>query len=77
MSEIKGLVLLVGDDDVRLQRAKADFQSAGRDCLAASDLQAVTALCTDPLNQPVVLFSENIALTGDAPSNQTHLLRPF
>ena len=75
MSEIKGLVLLVGDDDVRLQRAKADFQSVGRDCLAAPDLQAIAALCSDPLNQPVVLFSENIVLTGSAPTNQTDLLR--
>ena len=75
MSEIKGLVLLVGDDDVRLQRAKADFQSVGRDCLAAPDLQAIAALCSDPLNQPVVLFSENIVLTGSAPKNQTDLLR--
>ncbi|MDA9095658.1 serine/threonine-protein phosphatase [Porticoccaceae bacterium] len=75
MSEIKGLVLLIGDDDVRLQRAKADFQSVGRDCLAAPDLQAIAALCSDPLNQPVVLFSENIVLTGSAPTNQTDLLR--
>ena len=75
MSEIKGLVLLVGDDDVRLQRAKADFQSVGRDCLAAPDLQGIAALCSDPLNQPVVLFSENIVLTGSAPTNQTDLLR--
>ena len=75
MSEIKGLVLLVGDDDVRLQRAKADFQSVGRDCLAAPDLQAIAGLCSDPLNQPVVLFSENIVLTGSAPTNQTDLLR--
>ena len=75
MSEIKGLVLLVGDDDVRLQRAKADFQSVGRDCLAAPDLQAIAALCSDPLNQPVVLFSANIVLTGSAPTNQTDLLR--
>ena len=75
MSEIKGLVLLIGDDDVRLQRAKADFQTVGRDCLAAPDLQAIAALCSDPLNQPVVLFSENIVLTGSAPTNQTDLLR--
>ncbi len=59
MSETEGLVLLVGDNDVRLQTAKADFQNIGRGSLAAPDIQAIAAACTDPLNQPIVLFSEN------------------
>ena len=64
MSEPKGLVLLIGDNDVRLQTAKADFHSAGRDCLAAQDMQSIATVCTDPLNQPIVLFSENTAVSS-------------
>ena len=63
MSEPKGLVLLIGDIDVRLQTAKADFHSAGRECLAAQDIQSIAIVCTDPLNQPIVLFSENTVVS--------------
>ena len=63
MSEPKGLVLLIGDNDVRLQTAKADFHSAGRECLAAQDIQSIAIVCTDPLNQPIVLFSENTVVS--------------
>lgn len=72
MSEPKGLVLLIGDNDVRLQTAKADFHSAGRDCLAAQDIQSIAIVCTDPLNQPIVLFSENTAVSTP---EQSELLR--
>jgi sigma-B regulation protein RsbU (phosphoserine phosphatase) len=64
MSETKGLVLLVGDNDVRLQTVKADFHRAGRACVAAQNIQDIAAACTDPLNQPVVLFSENISVAN-------------
>jgi sigma-B regulation protein RsbU (phosphoserine phosphatase) len=64
MSETKGLVLLVGDNDVRLQTVKADFHIAGRACVAAQNIQDIAAACTDPLNQPVVLFSENISVAN-------------
>lgn len=72
MSETKGLVLLIGDNDVRLQTVKADFHGAGRDCVAAQDIQAIPNVCTDPLNQPIVLLSENTAV---ATPEQTELLR--
>ena len=72
MSEPKGLVLLIGDNDVRLQTAKADFHSAGRECLAAQDIQSIAIVCTDPLNQPIVLFSEN---TPVSTPEQSELLR--
>jgi len=72
MSEPKGLVLLIGDNDVRLQTAKADFHSAGRECLAAQDIQSIAIVCTDPLNQPIVLFSKNTAVTTP---EQSELLR--
>ena len=72
MSEPKGLVLLIGDIDVRLQTAKADFHSAGRDCLAVQDIQSIAIVCTDPLNQPIVLFSENTAVSTP---EQSELLR--
>jgi len=72
MSEPKGLVLLIGDNDVRLQTAKADFHSAGRECLAAQDIQSIAIVCTDPLNQPIVLFSENTAVSTP---EQSELLR--
>ena len=72
MSEPKGLVLLIGDNDVRLQTAKADFHSAGRECLAAQDIQSIATVCTDPLNQPIVLFSENTAVSTP---EQSELLR--
>ena len=72
MSEPKGLVLLIGDNDVRLQTAKADFHSAGRECLAAQDIQSIAIVCTDPLNQPIVLFSKNTAVSTP---EQSELLR--
>ncbi len=72
MSETKGLVLLIGENDVRLQTAKADFHSAGRECLAAQDIQAIATVCTDPLTQPIVLFSENTAVSTP---EQSELLR--
>ena len=72
MSEPKGLILLVGDNDVRLKTAKADFHSAGRGCMAAQDIQAIATVCTDSLNQPIVLFSEN---TPVSTPEQSELLR--
>jgi serine phosphatase RsbU (regulator of sigma subunit) len=72
MSEPKGLILLVGDKDIRLKTAKADFHSAGRGCLAAQDMQAIATVCTDSLNQPIVLFSEN---TPVSTPEQSELLR--
>ena len=72
MSETKGPVLLVGGNNVRLKTAKADFRSAGRDCVAEQDIQALATVCTDPLNQPIVLFSENTAVSIP---QQSELLR--
>ena len=74
MSETKGLVLLVGDNDVRLQTVKADFHRAGRACVAAQNIQDIAAACTDPLNQPVVLFSENISVANPEQADLLHIL---
>ena len=36
----------------------ASFQSIGRNCLTADNMDAVQELCSNPLNQPLVLFSK-------------------
>lgn len=64
MGKPKGLVILVGTDEGRLQILKANFQSEGRELAVASDIGEIDALCTQPLTQAVILFSKHIALSN-------------
>ena len=64
MGKTKGLVILVGTDEGRLQILRANFQSEGRELAVASDIGEIDTLCTQPLTQAVILFSKDIALSN-------------
>ena len=64
MSKTKGLVILVGTDEGRLQILRANFQAEGRELVVASDIGKIDDLCNQPLSQAVILFSENIPISS-------------
>lgn len=55
MSELNGPVIVVDDNTDMAQNILASFQSIGWDCLSAKNLENLQTICTDPLNQPVIL----------------------
>ena len=58
MSELKGPVIVVDDNTEATHNLLAIFQSAGWDCLTASNLDNLQDICIDPLNQPVILTAQ-------------------
>lgn len=62
MSEIKGPVILVDDNAVGLENLQSDFQAVGAESLTVQDTQSLDDVCADPLNQPLVLASQNAPL---------------
>jgi len=58
MSEIKGPIIVLSDNTDGSKHLIASFQSIGQDCLSANNTDALQDLCSDPLNQPVILFSQ-------------------
>ena len=63
MSELKGPVILVDHDDAGLKHLKAVCEAVGEQTLAVQDVQSIVSVCENPLSQPVVLRSENTAIT--------------
>lgn len=55
MSELKGPVIVIDDNTEATQSLLASFQSVGWECLSAKNLDNLKVICTDPLNQPVIL----------------------
>jgi sigma-B regulation protein RsbU (phosphoserine phosphatase) len=64
MGKTKGLVILVGTDEGRLQILRANFQAEGRELVVASDIGKIDDLCNHPLSQAVILFSKNISISN-------------
>jgi phosphoserine phosphatase RsbU/P len=58
MSELKGPVIIIDDKTEATDCLLSCFQSIGWSCLTADNLDNLQALCTDPLNQPVVVPSQ-------------------
>jgi serine phosphatase RsbU (regulator of sigma subunit) len=58
MSELTGPVIVVNDNTEAAQSLLASFQSNGWDCLSAENLDQLNNICTDPLNQPIILTAE-------------------
>ena len=58
MSNIKGPIIVLDDNSDGSKHLIASFQSIGQGCLSANNMDAAQDLCSDPLNQPVVLFSQ-------------------
>ncbi|MCS5587067.1 MAG: serine/threonine-protein phosphatase [Porticoccaceae bacterium] len=58
MSNIKGPIIVLDDNSDGSKHLIESFQSIGQGCLSANNMDAVQDLCSDPLNQPVVLFSQ-------------------
>ena len=57
MSELKGPVIIIDDKTEATDCLHTCFQSNGWSCLSAENLDNLQLLCTDPLNQPVVVPS--------------------
>ena len=57
MSELKGPVIIIDDKTEATDCLHTCFQSNGWSCLTAENLDNLQLLCTDPLNQPVVVPS--------------------
>jgi hypothetical protein len=55
MSELKGPVIIINDKTEATDCLLTCFQSIGWHCLSAENLDNLQSLCTDPLNQPVVV----------------------
>ena len=60
MSELNGPVIVVDDNTKSTQSLLATFQSVGWECLSAKNLDNLQNICTDPLNQPIILTSQTI-----------------
>ncbi|MDG1693690.1 MAG: PP2C family protein-serine/threonine phosphatase [Porticoccaceae bacterium] len=60
MSELNGPVIVVDDNTKATQSLLATFQSVGWECLSAKNLDNLQNICTDPLNQPIILTSQTI-----------------
>jgi len=58
MSELNGPVIVVDDNTEMAQNIFASFQSIGWNCLSAKNLKNLQTICTDPLNQPVILTAQ-------------------
>ena len=58
MSELKGPVIIIDDKTEATDCLLNCFQSIGWSCLTADNLDNVKTICTDPLNQPVVVTSQ-------------------
>jgi len=58
MSELKGPVIIIDDKTEATDCLLSCFQSIGWSCLTADNLDNLQVLCTDPLNQPVVVPSQ-------------------
>lgn len=68
MSELKGPVIVIDDNTETTQSLLASFQSVGWECLSAKNLDDLKVICTDPLNQPVILtvqFLQNQSFDND------------
>ena len=59
MSKLEGPVILVGDNAVGLKQLTADFHAVGSKTLTAENVGALDSVCDDPLNQLIVLLSDN------------------
>ena len=64
MSELKGPVIVVDDNTEMAQCLLASFQFVGCDCLSAKNLHNLKNICTDPLNQPVILTAQFLQKQG-------------
>ena len=60
MSDIKGPVIIIDDNNEAAKKLMVALQSIGWDSLCAEKIQAVQDLCEDPLSQPVILCSKYI-----------------
>ena len=58
MSELTGPVIVVNDNTEAAQSLLASFQSNGWDCLSAENLDQLKNICTNPLDQPIILTAE-------------------
>lgn len=64
MSELQGPIIVLNDNVEATQHLLANFQSDGRNCLSAENLDQLEALCSDPLNQPVIITAEYLRNTS-------------
>ena len=62
MSELKGPVIIIDDKTEATDCLHTCFQSNGWSCLTAENLDNLQLLCTDPLNQPVVVPSHYLKI---------------
>jgi len=60
MSDLKGPIIVVGDNARASKNLMAAFQAIGWDVVCAKNIQAVHDLCDDSLSQPVILCSQYI-----------------
>lgn len=63
MSEIKGPIIVLDDNTEASKNLMVAFQSLGWDSLCAQNIQSVKQLCSDPLNQPVIVSSQQFPCT--------------
>ena len=72
MSELKGPVIVIDDNTEATQSLLASFQSVGWECLSAKNLDDLKVICTDPLNQPVILTVQFLQNQSKEKFNYNH-----
>lgn len=62
MNQNNCLVILVGEDQSRLDTLEAHFRSVGRECARYRTLPEAEEACSEPFRQPLVVLAESILL---------------
>jgi serine phosphatase RsbU (regulator of sigma subunit) len=66
MGDLKAPILVLPDNIVEAKCIRAGFQSIGYQALDARSIDQLSKLCTDPLTQPIVLFSSNTPINSSS-----------
>lgn len=62
MIDLKGPIIIFGDSNQDSTHLLASFKSIGYQCLNANSKHMLDDICTDPLNEPVLLFSSDLTI---------------
>ena len=71
MVDLKGPVIILGNNNQDSKHLLKRFKTIGYQCLNAKSIHMLDDICSDPLNEPVLLFSSD--LTPDNEQQTQHL----
>jgi sigma-B regulation protein RsbU (phosphoserine phosphatase) len=74
MNKASGLIVILHGNEPSVQRLNHSLQSLGRETAIAPNYEAIASLCSDPLIQPVVVSSKDIALETPGQREQLQVM---